>query len=113
MMTWLVLPSQVEKFYHHMMEDHEQQFTVMVDQLRMTMRQLANRRPSVIYADNVTGPLTAEELRLAKLLPVKAKDSVERSLMDLNREMALLKNYCILNYTGFVKILKKYDKVRP
>jgi SPX domain protein involved in polyphosphate accumulation len=30
-----------------------------------------------------------------------------------NREMALLQNFCILNYTGFVKILKKHDKVRP
>jgi len=108
----LLCPLQVEKFYHHMMEDHENQFTVMVDQLRMTMQQMPNRRPSFIIMENATGPLAAEELRRAQLLPTKAKDSVERSLMDLNRELALLKNYCILNYTGFVKILKKYDKVQ-
>ncbi|XP_018822225.1 SPX domain-containing protein 1-like [Juglans microcarpa x Juglans regia] len=46
----------------------------------------------------------------------KAKDSNEelmqvgREVVDLHGEMVLLENYSALNYTGLVKILKKYEK---
>lgn len=40
------------------------------------------------------------------------KEYIEKTLIELSREMALLQNYTILNYTGFIKILKKHDKVR-
>ncbi|KAL9675593.1 hypothetical protein QQ045_003795 [Rhodiola kirilowii] len=36
--------------------------------------------------------------------------SVGREIVDLHGEMVLLENYSALNYTGIVKILKKYDK---
>ncbi|KAJ8535492.1 hypothetical protein K7X08_023212 [Anisodus acutangulus] len=35
---------------------------------------------------------------------------VGRDLVDLHGQMVLLENYSALNYTGLVKILKKYDK---
>ncbi|CAH8370669.1 unnamed protein product [Eruca vesicaria subsp. sativa] len=47
---------------------------------------------------------------------VKCKDSKEKmmsirkEIVDLHGEMVLLENYSALNYTGLVKILKKYDK---
>lgn len=46
----------------------------------------------------------------------KAKDSMEKmikirkEIVDFHGEMVLLENYSALNYTGLVKILKKYDK---
>lgn len=46
----------------------------------------------------------------------KAKESNEelmevgREVVDFHGEMILLENYSALNYTGLVKILKKYDK---
>ncbi|ESR63680.1 SPX domain-containing protein 1 [Citrus sinensis] len=46
----------------------------------------------------------------------KSKDSNEelmkvgREIVDFHGEMVLLENYSALNYTGLVKILKKYDK---
>ncbi|XP_011026451.1 PREDICTED: SPX domain-containing protein 1-like [Populus euphratica] len=46
----------------------------------------------------------------------KVKDSNEelmkvgREIVDFHGEMVLLENYSALNYTGLVKILKKYDK---
>ncbi|GMI81206.1 SPX domain gene 1, ARABIDOPSIS THALIANA SPX DOMAIN GENE 1 [Hibiscus trionum] len=46
----------------------------------------------------------------------KAKDSNEKmikiwkEMVDFHGEMVLLENYSALNYTGLVKILKKYDK---
>ncbi|GBG32248.1 Xenotropic and polytropic retrovirus receptor 1-like [Hondaea fermentalgiana] len=39
-----------------------------------------------------------------------SSDSVKRVFRDLYRECNLLQNFAILNYTAFVKILKKYDK---
>ncbi|XP_059292739.1 SPX domain-containing protein 1-like [Lycium barbarum] len=36
---------------------------------------------------------------------------VGRDVVDLHGEMVLLENYSALNYTGLVKILKKYDKL--
>ncbi|KAK9279610.1 hypothetical protein L1049_013289 [Liquidambar formosana] len=47
----------------------------------------------------------------------KAKDSNEellkvgREMVDFHGEMVLLENYSALNYTGVLKILKKYDKL--
>ncbi|KAF2312918.1 hypothetical protein GH714_042430 [Hevea brasiliensis] len=46
----------------------------------------------------------------------KAKDSNEemikiwKEIVDFHGDMVLLENYSALNYTGLVKILKKYDK---
>ncbi|KAF9679793.1 hypothetical protein SADUNF_Sadunf06G0052100 [Salix dunnii] len=46
----------------------------------------------------------------------KAKNSneemiiIRKEIVDLHGEMVLLENYSALNYTGLVKILKKYDK---
>ncbi|KAK4775096.1 hypothetical protein SAY86_010031 [Trapa natans] len=46
----------------------------------------------------------------------KAKDSneeilkIKKEIVDFHGEMVLLENYSALNYTGLVKILKKYDK---
>lgn len=36
--------------------------------------------------------------------------SIQRALMDLYRRAKLLQNYAIMNFTGFIKIVKKYDK---
>ncbi|TKY73168.1 SPX domain-containing protein 1 [Spatholobus suberectus] len=46
----------------------------------------------------------------------KVKDSneqlmqIRKEIVDFHGEMVLLENYSALNYTGLVKILKKYDK---
>jgi SPX domain protein involved in polyphosphate accumulation len=36
---------------------------------------------------------------------------VGREIVDFHGEMVLMENYSALNYTGLVKILKKYDKL--
>ncbi|XP_057818832.1 SPX domain-containing protein 1 [Cryptomeria japonica] len=38
--------------------------------------------------------------------------SVRKDFVNFHGEMVLLENYSVLNYTGLVKILKKYDKRR-
>ena len=44
---------------------------------------------------------------LKKLLE---SDSIKRAVVDLHRNVKLLENFSIMNYTGFIKIIKKYDK---
>jgi SPX domain protein involved in polyphosphate accumulation len=39
--------------------------------------------------------------------------SINRALVDQYRSAKLLHNFAILNYTGFVKIVKKYEKTLP
>jgi SPX domain protein involved in polyphosphate accumulation len=40
-------------------------------------------------------------------------NSIKRALIDQYRTATLLKNFAIMNYTGFVKIIKKHDKTIP
>ena len=40
-------------------------------------------------------------------------DSIKRALIDQYRSSKLLHNFVIMNYTGFVKIVKKHDKSIP
>jgi xenotropic and polytropic retrovirus receptor 1 len=42
-----------------------------------------------------------------------ARDSVRNTLVELHRLLNHLLNFALLNYTGFVKILKKHDKMFP
>ncbi|KAK8939478.1 SPX domain-containing protein 1 [Platanthera guangdongensis] len=43
-------------------------------------------------------------------LGLKEEMMVYKEIVDFHGEMVLLENYSALNYTGLVKILKKYDK---
>eukprot|EP00546_Thalassionema_frauenfeldii_P015736 CAMPEP_0178913190 /NCGR_PEP_ID=MMETSP0786-20121207/10702_1 /TAXON_ID=186022 /ORGANISM="Thalassionema frauenfeldii, Strain CCMP 1798" /LENGTH=815 /DNA_ID=CAMNT_0020585899 /DNA_START=80 /DNA_END=2527 /DNA_ORIENTATION=+ len=43
----------------------------------------------------------------------KELNSIHRALLDQYRTIKLLKNFYVLNYTGFVKILKKFNKINP
>jgi hypothetical protein len=40
-------------------------------------------------------------------------DSIKRALIDHYRSAKLLHNFVIMNYTGFIKIVKKHDKSIP
>jgi SPX domain protein involved in polyphosphate accumulation len=44
---------------------------------------------------------------------VKESDSIQRALVDQYRQAKLLQNFSMINYTGFVKIVKKHDKTFP
>lgn len=51
--------------------------------------------------------------RVDKKQQIKEADSIKRELNDLHRRATLLLNFSIMNYTGFVKIVKKYGKSFP
>jgi hypothetical protein len=44
---------------------------------------------------------------------IKEAESIQRALVDQYRTAKLLHNFAIMNYTGFVKIVKKHDKSIP
>jgi hypothetical protein len=44
---------------------------------------------------------------------IKEAESIQRALVDQYRTAKLLHNFAIMNYTGFVKIVKKHDKSLP
>ncbi|GMH72957.1 hypothetical protein TrST_g2521 [Triparma strigata] len=48
-----------------------------------------------------------------KFKDLLASDSIKRAILDLHRNVKLISNYSIMNYTGFVKIIKKHDKTVP
>jgi len=54
-----------------------------------------------------------EEMRRAKLDLVRESDSIKRAIADIYRTAKLLHNFSIMNYTGFIKIAKKFDKTFP
>ncbi|OMJ08444.1 Xenotropic and polytropic retrovirus receptor 1-like protein [Smittium culicis] len=62
-----------------------------------------NNRSKSIIANGVNETLT-------KVATSKAKDRLKKAIMEVHRGMEMLKNYCILNHTGFIKILKKFNK---
>lgn len=41
---------------------------------------------------------------------LRESDSIKRALTDLHRSTMLLNNYAVMNFTGFIKIIKKHDK---
>ncbi|CAI5731658.1 unnamed protein product [Hyaloperonospora brassicae] len=43
--------------------------------------------------------------------PATAQESLKNSLVELHRMLNLLHNFAVLNYTGFVKLFKRYDKL--
>jgi SPX domain protein involved in polyphosphate accumulation len=45
--------------------------------------------------------------------PDATQESIKNSLGELHRLLNHLNNFALLNYTGFIKILKKHDKMFP
>eukprot|EP00522_Entomoneis_paludosa_P006853 CAMPEP_0172440198 /NCGR_PEP_ID=MMETSP1065-20121228/911_1 /TAXON_ID=265537 /ORGANISM="Amphiprora paludosa, Strain CCMP125" /LENGTH=924 /DNA_ID=CAMNT_0013188983 /DNA_START=235 /DNA_END=3009 /DNA_ORIENTATION=- len=44
---------------------------------------------------------------------IREAESIQRAIVDQYRTAKLLHNYAIMNYTAFVKIVKKHDKINP
>jgi hypothetical protein len=55
----------------------------------------------------------ADELNIDNNKILAEANSIKRALIDQYRTATLLKNFAIMNYTGFVKIVKKHDKTIP
>ena len=67
-----------------------------------------------VLSDQLTGLLSQPHVDAespASALPQRAQGVLERAVKELYRGLTLLRNYRIINYTAFVKIAKKHDKM--
>ncbi|KAI3945525.1 hypothetical protein MKW98_018342 [Papaver atlanticum] len=70
---------------------------------------------SIVTKDELKG-MTREEIDFIRVAKAKISSTeeelikVRKEIVDFHGEMVVLENYSALNYTGLVKILKKYDK---
>lgn len=60
--------------------------------------------------DETKADLEQEAIRSKDARSVREIESIQRALVDQYRTAKLLHNFAIMNYTGFVKIVKKHDK---
>jgi hypothetical protein len=68
----------------------------------------------VADVDELAGDTDARIIHDSKQVKKIAEaDSIQRALVDQYRTAKLLHNFAIMNYTGFVKIVKKHDKTLP
>lgn len=81
---------------------HRKTFSTLSDVLVFIGDDDDDRDTTVSYGGN------AEEAR-----KIREARSVQRALLDQYRTAKLLHNFAIMNYTGFVKIVKKHDKSLP
>jgi len=62
----------------------------------------------VVAAASAAGHNEADMIKV-----LHESESIKRALRDLDRTAKLLSNFAIINYTGFVKIIKKFNKTFP
>lgn len=54
-----------------------------------------------------------KDAKVSAYQAIRESDSVQRAMTDLHRRSKLLSNFAIMNSTGFIKIVKKFDKSFP
>lgn len=62
----------------------------------------------LIYQEDIV--LQEEEQRRQRLNHKVARTRIKAALYEFYRSLEMIKNYKVLNHTGFAKILKKFDK---
>jgi len=56
---------------------------------------------------------TRQQAKMILACSEEVQSGIQQIISDCTREMWLLQNFCILNYTACVKIVKKHDKAFP
>ncbi|KAF9365822.1 hypothetical protein BGX34_008153 [Mortierella sp. NVP85] len=62
----------------------------------------------LVYQDDIV--LQEEEQRRQRLNHKVARTRIKAAMYEFYRSLEMIKNYKVLNHTGFAKILKKFDK---
>ncbi|CAN0054746.1 unnamed protein product, partial [Ectocarpus sp. 6 AP-2014] len=98
----------VERFYLKVVNDLEGELTDLDPTVPI---QAALESHNERHADpTAAGDKSPWVMKSKPKLDKKREDSLKRALLDLYRDLTLLQNFAIVNYTAVVKITKKYDK---
>jgi len=105
----------VEQFYIERLRDFEEQYKL----IRGWKAPTGDARPRApttpgrlrVLSGGGAGGSSEEDEENAEPSKMSQRASLERAVVDLWRHVQYLTNFCILNYTGFVKITKKYKKL--
>ncbi|KAJ8623126.1 hypothetical protein MRB53_031655 [Persea americana] len=91
-----ILDEELEKF-NDFYVDKEEDFVIRLQELRERIERLKEK-------SSKRGIVPSESKFSEEMLEIR------KDFVSIHGEMVLLKNYSSLNFTGLVKILKKYDK---
>lgn len=131
--------AKVNTFYYEKMDELDKRLSVLVDSaiespyIQTTVTKQHQRRETgikkflrssvqgILKKDNkerfpsISEPDDVEDVEMKEMHEgmIRESDSIQRALADLYRTSKLLHNFAIMNYTGFIKIIKKHDKVFP
>jgi len=122
----------VNELYYRILDEMQERFEYLEDTVRnseyfntkynekswgkrMSMR-LRLTSPATTKLIDISDEIEEAEDETNKIKTFEAireSDSVQRAMTDLHRRSKLLSNFAIMNSTGFIKIVKKYDKAFP
>lgn len=117
-------------FYYEQFQDLDRRLTFLVESVHDAHnvvprhrkkpslgKQVLTRIQQIVHADSGESRTSVKFLTDSDDLhhpdldsELKESDSIQRAMTDLYRTAKLLHNFAIMNYTGFVKIIKKHDK---
>lgn len=100
----------INLFYEAKLAEINHKFTILRDELKLVGEMADTNllaRPSI----RISNRQYQQTLDMTKILTRHATHDFKAAFSELYLNTILLRNYQILNYTGFRKILKKYDKV--
>lgn len=93
--------NKAERFYLQVLAEVEQAYELLVEQTSARTR-------SDSFDVNLEMDVDLEDVSSPELL---ASESLRRAFGESSKKANYLQNFCILNYTAVIKILKKHDKV--
>ncbi|XP_004520151.1 xenotropic and polytropic retrovirus receptor 1 homolog [Ceratitis capitata] len=99
----------INMFYEAKLAEINHKFTILRDELKLVGEMADTNllaRPSI----RISNRQYQQTLDMTKILTRHATHDFKAAFSELYLNTILLRNYQILNYTGFRKILKKYDK---
>jgi len=98
----------VQSFYAEELAKADEHFRLMLPQLEQAYGSGAEGlQKSDPTGSRDPGPLSPHSERRHE------RSSLQRAATDVYRTLQQLRNFAIINYTGFVKIIKKHDKALP
>lgn len=101
----------INLFFESKLAEINHSYTILRDEMKLA-QEMADTGALARPAIRIKNRQYRQTIDMTKILTRHAAHDFKAAFSELYLNVILLRNYQILNYTGFRKILKKYDKVR-